>query len=185
MDKFQTAERERTIRNAISSASRYLDNYPGRTVSLLLAPSTTLAGISAISATANTVSAVRLNNAQGFTASSSIVTVSVHDIIGVSEDDADIVTDQTRDRRAADICDAIMAQFDAKARTSFFFMIKQRFAADHGPVDNTFPEVAALRAGALRAHAKAAVLDMVMTYYRPNIDFSDWRRAAIFEAGLS
>jgi hypothetical protein len=188
MDKFRTADREKTIRNAINGAEAYLNDYPGRTVSLLLANTVTISGITIIEKVyGDKVTVVCTKNEKGFTGGAKTLTVSIQDITAVSEDDADLVTEQTLVARSKEIFDFIMSKYDEGVQTARFTEVNQKFNDDLRQLGNPaeLEDKKELVAEALRKNIVVAVSRDIYTAFRPNIDFADMRVYALQRTGLA
>lgn len=187
MDQYQTVEREKTINNAISSAIRYLDRYPRRTVSLMLSNTLVVSRIKRLERNATQVTAIV--ESEYPMGGGKAVTVSFHDITAVSEDQIDLVTDETVVDRSRDILDFIQTKYDDGYATPFFKKIRDRLEEEliligEQKLEDLNDEMKASFNSTVRARVLDAASDLVAMAYRSYCDFFDMRERALMEVGL-
>jgi hypothetical protein len=187
MDQFQTVEREKTISSAIVSAGRYLDRYPSRSVSLMLSNTLVVSGIKRLERSANQVTAIVTTNKYPLSGSKAL-TVSFHDITAVSEDEADLVTDETVAERAKDILFFVQTKYDEGYSTPLFQTVRDEMERDLSRMGQTLADMTDQMKASFNASVRARVLDAasdrILRAYRPYRDFADMREQALSDIGL-
>lgn len=183
MDKYQNADREASTRRALTSASRYLEKYRNRSVSLILNNATTISHIIGLDVWQEQVCAIV--GERGLDNQFKTVMVSIHDITAVSEDQADLVTEGSMVVRAKALFEEVMAAFK-QSDNHFSDAVRDEYMSDFGdtkPPEVTVEMMAAMEKNITKA-LRVAVAECIRAAYRPLVEYSEWRGRVLLATGF-